>query len=185
MRLLIEAGANKDQGLTDDGATPLFIAAANGHLEVVQILLESGANKDQGLTDVIVGATPLFIAAQKGHLEVVQFLVESAGLHQKLDNFKVPICSCFPCQQRPRHDRCWSSTSFHSSSEWASWSRPFSGGVRCQQRPRHDRWWINASLHSSCKRAPWSCPISGWVRCQQRPRQLSNNNLNLQFLGSA
>ena len=75
--LLIEAGANKDQGLTDDGATPLYIAAQEGHLEVVQFLVESGANKDQGLTDD--GATPLHAAAQEGHLEIVRFLVESGA----------------------------------------------------------------------------------------------------------
>ena len=75
--LLIEAGANKDQGTTDDGATPLFIAAHQGHLEVVRFLVESSANKDQGKNDT--GATPLFIAAQNGHLEVVRFLVESGA----------------------------------------------------------------------------------------------------------
>ena len=72
--LLIEAGADKDQGTTDDGMTPLGMAAQNGHLEVVRALVESGANKDQGTTDT--GATPLFIAAALGHLEVVRFLVE-------------------------------------------------------------------------------------------------------------
>ena len=75
--LLIEAGANKDQGTTDTGATPLFIAAQNGHLEVVRFLVESGANKDQGTTNY--GATPLFIAAENRHLEVVQFLVGSGA----------------------------------------------------------------------------------------------------------
>ena len=75
VRLLLEAGANKDQALTINGATPLFVAAQNGHLEVVRFLVEFGANKDQGLT--MDGATPLFIAAQNGHLEVVQFLVAS------------------------------------------------------------------------------------------------------------
>ena len=75
--LLIEAGANKDQGKTDTGATPLFEAAANGHLEVVRFLVESGANKDQGRTND--GSTPLFIAAQNGHLEIVRFLVESGA----------------------------------------------------------------------------------------------------------
>ena len=75
--LLIEAGANKDQGRTNDGATPLFIAAAKGHLEVVRFLVESGASKVQGTTDH--GATPLHIATQKGHLEVVRFLVESGA----------------------------------------------------------------------------------------------------------
>ena len=75
--LLVEAGANKDQGTTDDGATPLLIAARNGHLEVVRFLVESGANKDQGTTND--GATPLFIAAHQGYLEVVRFLVESGA----------------------------------------------------------------------------------------------------------
>ena len=76
--LLLEAGANKDQGKTDTGSTtPLYIAAAEGHLEVVRFLVESGANKDQGRTDD--GATPLHIAAHQGHLEIVQFLVESGA----------------------------------------------------------------------------------------------------------
>ena len=80
--LLIEAGANQDQGTTDDGATPLLMAAENGHLEVVRFLVESGANQDQGNTDD--GATPLILAAQNGHLEV------SGGVG---------------CQQRPSHHR--------------------------------------------------------------------------------
>ena len=75
--LLIEAGANKDQGRTDTGATPLLIAARNGHLEVVRFLVESGANKDQGRTDT--GETSLFVAAGAGHPEVVRFLVESGA----------------------------------------------------------------------------------------------------------
>jgi ankyrin repeat protein len=36
-RLLIEAGADKNQANTD-GATPLFIASQNGHFEVVSVL---------------------------------------------------------------------------------------------------------------------------------------------------
>ena len=55
--LLLEAGANKDQGKTDTGSTPLYIAAARGRLEIVRFLVASGANKDQGRTDV--EATPL------------------------------------------------------------------------------------------------------------------------------
>ena len=57
VRFLVESGANKDQGTTDDGSTSLFIAVQNGHLEVVRVLVEFGANKDQGTTDD--GATPL------------------------------------------------------------------------------------------------------------------------------
>ena len=45
------------QARTDDGTTPLFIAAADGHLEVVRCLVESSANKDQATTEL--GTTPL------------------------------------------------------------------------------------------------------------------------------
>jgi ankyrin repeat protein len=51
----------------------LFIAAQNGHLDVVRHLVEVGADKDQAQNQ---GATPLFIAAQNGHLDVVRHLVE-------------------------------------------------------------------------------------------------------------
>ena len=75
--LLLEAGAEKDQGFTDF-ATPLFIGAQSGHLEVVQFLVEAGANKDQG--NAYSGSTPLYTAAQNGHLEVVRYLVESGAM---------------------------------------------------------------------------------------------------------
>ena len=42
---LVESGANKDQCKTDTGATPLFIAAQNGHFEVVRFLVESVPTK--------------------------------------------------------------------------------------------------------------------------------------------
>ena len=118
--LLIEAGANKDQGTTDDGATPLYIAAQEGHLEVVRFLVESGANKDQG-TDR---------------------WWSNASLHSSSGRapWSCPISGGVRCQQRPRQDRQWNDASLHSSLAGAPWSCPISGWVRCQQRPRHHRW---------------------------------------------
>ena len=80
--LLLEAGANKDQGRTDNGATPLCIATQHGHLEVARFLVESGANKDQGRTDN--GGAPLYMAAQNGHLEIVRFISRLAELNFSL-----------------------------------------------------------------------------------------------------
>ena len=77
LQLLIEAGADKDQANVI-GETPLFIAAHQGHLDVVRHLVEVGAHKDQTTND---GETPLWIAAQEGHLDVVRHLVE-VGAHK-------------------------------------------------------------------------------------------------------
>ena len=59
LQLLIEAGADKDQA-ANDGATPLFMAAHEGHLDVVRHLVEVGAHKDQATN---YGAGPLWISS--------------------------------------------------------------------------------------------------------------------------
>ena len=70
MLLLLEASADKDQA-NNQGATPLTLAAYNGHLDVVRHLVEVGADKDHAVNS---GATPLYIAAWNGHLDVVRHL---------------------------------------------------------------------------------------------------------------
>ena len=64
----VEVGADNDRAETS-GATPLYIAAQNGYLDVVHHLVEVGADKDQAQNR---GATPLHIATQNGHLHVVR-----------------------------------------------------------------------------------------------------------------
>jgi hypothetical protein len=67
---------------TNDGGTPLFIAAQKGHLGVVKWLVEEGkANVKFAMSD---GYTPLFIAARKGHLGVVKWLVEEGKANVNL-----------------------------------------------------------------------------------------------------
>ena len=60
------------------GATPLFIASQNGHLEVIRLLSYAGAARDIAMQGG-GGATPLFIASQNGRLEVFLCLLSDAG----------------------------------------------------------------------------------------------------------
>ena len=74
-KTLIEAGADVDKA-TNEGATPLNIAADEGHLETVKVLLKAGANLDP-VDDW--GDTALSAAKSKGHNEVVRVLEEAAA----------------------------------------------------------------------------------------------------------
>ena len=55
-----------------DGATPILIAAQNGHQEAVRFLLKKKVDVTKAMKS---GATALFVAAQNGYLQVVQDLV--------------------------------------------------------------------------------------------------------------
>jgi hypothetical protein len=88
VKMLLKKGTNVDQA-NNNGATPLFIAAQNGHLEVVEVLLEQRANVNQAKN---VGATPLYIAAQNGHLAVVKALLEKgANIDQACNTGATPL----------------------------------------------------------------------------------------------
>ena len=65
------------------GATPAFIAAQNGHLEVLKFLKASGCNLETADNN---GWTPAHIAAQNGHLEVLKFLKASGCNLETADN---------------------------------------------------------------------------------------------------
>ena len=72
-RLLLAAGCDKDKA-DKDGDTPLHVAAAEGHEEVVRQLLAACFDKDKANDG---GMTPLFCAAQEGHEGVVRELLSS------------------------------------------------------------------------------------------------------------
>jgi ankyrin len=58
---------------TQNGRTPLNVAASNAHLEVVKFLIEQQAKVNVKTTE---GWTPLYEAALNNHLEVVKFMIE-------------------------------------------------------------------------------------------------------------
>lgn len=85
VRELIDAGANVNaesevKGMSKDelreaglhGATPIFLAAAGGHMEITEFLADAGAN----LNTMSGTETPLMIAAFRGHFPIVNFLIE-------------------------------------------------------------------------------------------------------------
>ena len=61
--------------LNSKGESLLFLAAGNGHVEVVKILLDKGATIDAEINDW----TALLIAAQNGHVEVVKNLLDKGA----------------------------------------------------------------------------------------------------------
>ena len=54
----------------NDGATPLYVAAENGHLDAVRELVRAGANKSVQTQ----WGTPLEFAQREGHDAVADFL---------------------------------------------------------------------------------------------------------------
>jgi ankyrin repeat protein len=60
----------------DAGATPMILAAFNGHVEVICTLIQHGASVDAAARN---GATALIVAAQKSELEISRFLVAAGA----------------------------------------------------------------------------------------------------------
>jgi ankyrin repeat protein len=80
------ADMNAESG---DGATPVFIAAQEGHLEVVKALASLGANVNAARQS---GATPVFVAAAQGHVEIVRILAWlGANLNTAMNNGATPV----------------------------------------------------------------------------------------------
>jgi ankyrin repeat protein len=76
--LLLGHGANLDHQ-DAEGKTPLGVAAAYGHAEMVALLLDHDASLEH---QDISRMTCLCIAAERGHLETVNFLVHRGGQYR-------------------------------------------------------------------------------------------------------
>lgn len=74
---LVAAGAVVNQTRTDDGCSPLYAAAINGHVEVVNTLIKSNVSLNQAWMHH--GETPLYAAAKFGKIDIVQALIEAGA----------------------------------------------------------------------------------------------------------
>uniref|UniRef100_A0A672KNK4 Ankyrin 3 n=1 Tax=Sinocyclocheilus grahami TaxID=75366 RepID=A0A672KNK4_SINGR len=70
---LVNNGANIDTQ-SQNGFTPLYMAAQENHLNVVKFLLDNGSSQSIATED---GFTPLAVALQQGHDQVVSLLLEN------------------------------------------------------------------------------------------------------------
>ena len=80
---LLSAGADIEIEKNLEGWTPVFIAAARGHLGIVKFLVENGANIKRNR----YGETPQAIAVVFGHIEVANFLSQAAAFTAKVPFF--------------------------------------------------------------------------------------------------
>eukprot|EP01006_Ploeotia_vitrea_P003646 TRINITY_DN112988_c0_g1_i1.p1 TRINITY_DN112988_c0_g1~~TRINITY_DN112988_c0_g1_i1.p1 ORF type:complete len:746 (+),score=313.35 TRINITY_DN112988_c0_g1_i1:31-2268(+) len=81
--VLIHSGVDVRQGSGQDSLWPFYVAARNGHLDILRALVEFGKGQKDKRRQVDVhrygrgGMTALMAAAEGGHVHVVQALIES------------------------------------------------------------------------------------------------------------
>jgi ankyrin repeat protein len=87
---LLEKKADINQA-TDDGTTPLFMAAQEEYADIVQLLVTRKANVNKSDAN---GVTPGLMACQEGYLDIVRILGASgANLDQAKTNGVTPLLS--------------------------------------------------------------------------------------------
>ena len=73
---LLQAGADIEAKLPDNGVTPLMMAAFKGHREVVELLVRKGADIHYTTAQ---GTSPLHYAAFRGDLPIVDYLLDAGA----------------------------------------------------------------------------------------------------------
>ncbi|MBT5827755.1 MAG: ankyrin repeat domain-containing protein, partial [Alphaproteobacteria bacterium] len=85
----IAAGAEVNKARTDDGATPLWIAAQKRRGDIVKALIENSADVNIAHMD---GKTPLYVAAENGELAVAKLLLDNrAEVNQAMNHGAKPL----------------------------------------------------------------------------------------------
>ena len=76
MSKLLDQGVSANS--TGGGIAPIYIAAREGHVEIIRLLLDKGVdvNKKVSAIGCINGYTPLHFAVASGHIEAVRLLLQ-------------------------------------------------------------------------------------------------------------
>jgi hypothetical protein len=84
---------NINVNMKDDlhGATPLYFAAYNGHVEIARLLLQNGAEVNAKGYD---GWTPLHFAANHGNVDILHLLVENGANLEAQENAGMRALHC-------------------------------------------------------------------------------------------
>ncbi len=89
VKLLLEKGADVDEGTVERGYTPLIVAIECGFIECVELLLEYGAKINKKTES---GHTALHAAAQKGSVKICKkLLVYNVSLSEKTNGGCTPL----------------------------------------------------------------------------------------------
>ena len=88
IRMLLDAKADPDEA-QDNGVTPVYMAAQNGHADALQLLLSAKADPDKAQDN---GVTPMYMAARNGHADALQLLLGAkADPDEAQDNGVTPM----------------------------------------------------------------------------------------------
>lgn len=91
VRILLEAGAEKEAVSSDCLESPLGTASRLGHVEIVEMLLQAGADRERSTE---MGLSPLQAASSHGHLKVAQVLIQAkAQMNREDTNGSTPLLS--------------------------------------------------------------------------------------------
>ena len=88
LQCLVAAGADVNRA-KNTGATPVWIAAQEGHAEAIEALARLGADVNRANN---TGATPVYIAAQNGHAEAIEALARlNTNVKRAEENGATPV----------------------------------------------------------------------------------------------
>eukprot|EP00435_Cladocopium_sp_Y103_P036372 s452_g9.t1 len=100
VKLLLEAGADRDATTPGPRLTPLLLATLGGHTHIVHLLIEADPDKEKGhnrqsplgiaaqkgsldIASFLNGQTPLWIAAKRGNLDIARLLIKAGADKEK------------------------------------------------------------------------------------------------------